>query len=189
MRIEQIMLFLAGALIVGGFFLPFLTYELPVVGETQLSGYSITRTILDEAGVVDYEDKKLTSEFFKDLMTKNTTWKEYLSIFGMIFVMFGPFFYLLFGLGYLIKGLIGRSYKRGIWFNFIFLGIGWATFWWTSQLFTEKAERAISKVKVLKGLFNPEVKVSFFEAAGIGFWLCFAAIFVAGFSLIFEKQK
>lgn len=189
MRIEQIMLFLAGAAIVGSFFLPFLHYEFPGIGETQLSGYSITRTILDESGVTDYEDKKLTTEFFKDLITENTNWEEYLSIGGMIFVMLGPFFYLLFGLGYLFKSFIGKSYKRGIWFNILFLGIGWATFWWTSQLFTEKLSGVVDKVKILKGLVNPEVKVTFFEAAGVGFWICFAAVFVAGFSLIFEKQK
>ncbi|MCI4670166.1 MAG: hypothetical protein MRZ79_18665 [Bacteroidia bacterium] len=189
MRIEQIMLLAAGLMIAGAFFLPFLTYEFPVIGETQLSGYSITRTILDEAGVSPYEDKKLTSDFFTDLIKENTTWKEYLSIFGMLFTILGPFFYLLFGLGYLFKSFLGKSYKRGIWFNLLFLAIGWASFWWTSQLITEKINNSVANIKILDKLINPEVSVNFFQAAGVGFWLCFAAIFIAGFSLIFEKQK
>ena len=182
MRIEQVLLLFAGLLIVAAFFLPFLQYEFPGIGKTELSGYTLTRTIVDEAGGPEYEHKKLTVEFFQEMFKREATWKEYLSLAGMAFVMLGPFFYLLLGLGYVVKGFIGRSYKRGIWFNFLFVGLAWAAFWWTGQVLTDK-------VSFIKDIFNKEIQVSFFEAAGMGFWICFGAVILAGLSLIFEKPK
>jgi len=182
MRVEQIILLLAGLLILGSFFLPFLSYDVPGVGQTTLSGYTLTRTLLDEADVLEYEDKKLTSEMFQKLFEEAGNWKDYLAIGGMAFVFLGPIFYLLFGLGYAFRAFIGKSYKRGIWFNFLFLGLAWLAFWWTGQVLTEK-------VSFVKKFFDTEISLSFFEVAGLGFWLSFAAIIIAGFSLIFEKQS
>ncbi|MEO0897071.1 MAG: hypothetical protein AAFY71_11775 [Bacteroidota bacterium] len=185
MRLEQILLLLAGLVLVACFFLTFLNWEPKLmgmkVGETQYSGYAMTRTLLDEAEILEYEDTKLTSNMITELVEEANTWQDYSAIAGIVFVLLGPLFYLLLGLGYIVRAFRGKSYKRGIWFNLIFLGAGWGAFWWASKVVTDKAA-------FVKNALNTSIDVSFFEVASIGFWLAFAAVFVAGFSLIFEKQ-
>lgn len=181
MRLEQIMLIIAGLAGLGAFFLPFLHFEQNLLGikiaEATVSGYSYTTAWLDYFDLYQTEHGKAIIDLITNLWENISEPKGYVQMAGLFIVLTGPVFYLLLSLGYLFRGLTGRSFKRGVMFNLFFLALGWGIFFWISQ---DKSTQILGKEVGLD--FN------FFAMAGPGFWVAFAAVFVAGFSLLFEKK-
>jgi hypothetical protein len=183
MRLEQIMLVVAGLMGIGAFFLPFLQFEQSFLGlkllDLSLSGWSYTQAWLDYFGLYQ---SKVGAEVIRTLIQlweSASELKGKAQLAGIFFVMTGPVIYLLYSLGYLIRGLLGRSFKRGILFNLLFMPLAWGLMYWLSQ------DHSTS-------LFDDKLKIgldlNFFSLAGPGYWLAFAAVFVAGFSLLFERK-
>ena len=166
MTLERIVLIFAGLLGLAAFFFPFL--HLPEEATiSEISGINYVKYTIDG---LQAEDGGLIREFIGDLQI---LWNDAVSINGyigfglMLFMLLGPFFFVLYSLGHLFRGLRGKQYRRGIFFSVIFMGVGWLTFYLLS--------------------FDLEIKVNFFRMAGIGFWMAFAALILAGISLFFEK--
>jgi hypothetical protein len=181
MRLEQLMLVIAGLMGLGAFFLPFLHIEQSFMGaklmEVVVSGYSYTTAWLDYFDLYQTGHGKAIIEWLTGLWENASGLKGYAQLAGLFMVLTGPVWYALFSLGYLFRGLTGRSFKRGILFNFLFMALSWAVFFWISQ----------DKRTVILGQ-EIGLDLNFFSMAGPGYWVAFVAVFVAGFSLLFEKK-
>ena len=176
------MLILAGLMGLGAFFLPYLHFEQSFLGvtliETTFTGYNFVLGWLDYFDLYQSEAGSQMLDALTRLWENATEMKAKAQIGGIIFVLAAPLIYALYSIGYLVRGLIGKSFKRGIWFNLLFLPAAWALFYWISQDYsTEILGREVG------------LKLNFFSMAGIGYWLAFAGVFVAGFSLLFEKKS
>ena len=176
------MLIVAGLMGLGAFFLPHLHFEQSFLGvqlvETTFTGYNFVLGWLDYFDLYQSEAGSRVIEVLTRLWENATEMKAKAQIAGILFVLAAPLIYALYSLGYLIRGLIGKSFKRGIWFNLLFLPAAWGLLYWISQDYSTQ-------------ILGREVglQLNFFNMAGIGYWLAFAAVFVAGFSLLFEKKK
>jgi len=183
MKLERLMLLIAGLAGIGAAFLPFLNLELKVLGESlgsaQLSGYSYVTAWLQQLGLVEGQNDagKGLIELFQSLWDQSHGIKGYVQLAGLAIISTGPIFYALYSLGYIYRAIAGKSFKRGIWFNLLFMALGFGVFFWISQDFSTE-------------ILGQEVglKLNFFKMAGIGYWINFVAVFVAGFSLIFAKD-
>lgn len=190
MKLEQFVLTLGGIAIIVAFFLPYLTLNLNPIAwdgvkteiklndeksikidgldglnrEVQVSGYSMTQTALNKADVIQEGIDNGWMDWIWNAWKENASGNAQLKVAGLAFVLAGPFIFLFYALFYVIKGLAGRQYKRGVFFTLLFLGASWAIF------------------KYLLG-FN------FFEMAGLGFWVAFGGMLAAAFSLFFERKK
>lgn len=182
MNLERIMLILAGLMGLGAFFLPFLHFEQQFLGvkliETTFTGYNFVLGWLDYLDFYQSEMGAKVVEVLVRLWENATELKAKLQIAGLLFVLAAPVIYALYCLGYLFRGLMGWSFKRGIWFNLLFMPAAWGIFYWISQDYsTQILGRDVG------------LQLNFFSMAGVGYWLAFAAVFIAGFSLIFEQNK
>lgn len=181
MKLEQFVLTLGGIAIIVAFLLPYMTLNLnPLAWEgniteqvkiegldalnrkVEVSGLSMTETILNKAEVIEEGIDNGWVDWLWNAWTENASSNSQLKVAGLLFVLAGPFIFLFFALGYLFRGITGKQYKRGIFFTLVFLGASWAIF------------------KFLLGF-------SFFEMAGLGFWVAFGGMLLAAFSLFFER--
>lgn len=182
MKLEQSLLVAAGIGCIAAFFLPFFTVETQVFGlklaESSISGYRLTRAALDYAELLPYDSGQVAFTALVEAWQQTSQPKQLAQLAGISFLLLGPLLYLLYGLGYLFRGLTGRQYQRGIWFNFLFMGLGWSLLYWISQDYSAK-------------LLGQEVglSLSFFSLASFGYWIAFASVLVAAFSLIFEPRR
>ncbi|TAE49902.1 MAG: hypothetical protein EAZ89_13275 [Bacteroidetes bacterium] len=181
MKVEQTVLTLAGLAGIGAFFLPFLHIEPKVAGiqvaDITVSGLSYVRTVLDIFKVQEYEGGRALVETFRELWGSSEI-KGKLTIAGLLFVLTGPIFYLLHSVAFVIRGLFGKQFKRGILFNIFFPAAAWGILY------------AIGQTNSLDiGIGTVGVNLNFFTVASLGFWVAFASVWVAGFSLLFEKTK
>jgi hypothetical protein len=184
MKTEQTVLALAGLGGIGAFFLPFLHIQ-PSLGvlqlqnaDIQVSGLTVVLSLLDHFHVYSYEKGRVLIELLTQLWG-SADWKNKATAAGLVFILLGPVLYLLYSLGYLIRGLFGRQFKRGVWFNLLFPAAAWGILYWAGQA------RSVGLGPIDVEL---SLKLNFFKLAGIGFWLAFASVWVAGFSLLFEKN-
>lgn len=173
MNLERIVLTLSGLAIVAAFFLPYMHIRLEVaegvsIGEVTVSGLSIVQTGLDAAGVLPDASAKTLVDFLGKAWNGTENMQEIGLVTGLMFVMAGPFIFLLYSLGYLFRGLAGRQYKRGIFFTIAYTGIAWLVCWLLGR--------------------ELEMSLNFFRMAGLGFWLAFGGMFAAAFSLFFAKN-
>lgn len=184
-RVEQIMLIIAGLAGIGAFFLPFLHVEKSLLGvkllDVHVSGYSYVLAWLDFFDLHKQEGARAMIDLLGNLWQSISGIKGYAQVIGLFVVLTGPIFYLLLCLGYLIRGFTGGSFKRGVMFNLLFMGLAWGVFFWISR---DKSHLSLTKDLNI----NLDVSLNFFDMAGPGFWVAFAAVFVAGFSLIFSKK-
>jgi|GEM_PF-2187155 len=164
---ERFLLFLAGAAGIGSFFLPF--FDLSAFSEgTQAGGYIYVQEALNSFGVAGFEGANAMGSMLSSIQNDLQGGKDYLEIAGLAFILIGPIVYLLLSLGYLIRSISGKSYKRGTGYNFIYPLVSFGILYWLSSS---------------GDLLAPSGSVNFFTSAGLGFWVAFAAVFVAGFSL------
>jgi len=186
MKLEQLLLILAGLTGIGAFFLPFVEINTAILStsgdQLSVSGYTFTRVVLDRFGLLEFDQGKGLILALEQMWNAAKAWEGYLTVGGFIAILVAPLIYVLYSLGYIFRGLTGRSYKCGIWFNLLFMGAGYGFFFWLSQRFS-------TSINFLGQEVTAGLKFNFFEMVGIGYWLAFAAVFVAGFSLIFEKPK
>lgn len=182
MKAEQSMLTLAGIAGIAAFFLPYIQFEQSILGislvDTYVSGLTYTRSALDATGVLPYEGGRTFVALLQELWTNAQSWQDYGTVAGLLVVISGPIFYLLYSLGYLFRGLFGKQYKRGIFFNFIYMGASWGICKWIT---------ATHSTEVLGKQLG--LNLNFFANAGLGYWIAFAAVIVAGFSLLFEPKR
>ncbi len=182
MNLERLMLIIAGLAGVGAFFLPFLNIEQSFLGiklvESSISGYSYTLAWLDYFDLYKSELGGQMLEALTQLWENASEIKAKAQLAGIFLIITAPVIYALYSLGYLIKGLIGKSFKRGIWFNLLFMPAAWGILYWISKDYSTQ-------------ILGQEVglDLNFFSMAGPGYWLAFAAVFIAGFSLLFEKKS
>ncbi|MFK7971595.1 MAG: hypothetical protein AB8F95_14615 [Bacteroidia bacterium] len=164
MTLERLVLILGGLLCIGGFFLPYIDVSLATV-----SGFDMTMAGVEAAQDMDAPpgpvmrtlgEEWAAAENFADLG----------KIFGAIIFVLGPFFFAIYGLSYLFKGLTGKAYKRGIFFTILFTLGAWIFFYFVGP--------------ELGMLWGKNV----FKLVGLGFWLSFAGMWVAAFSLFFSKN-
>jgi hypothetical protein len=189
MKLEQFVLTLGGIAIIVAFLLPYVTLNLnptawdvipseikindteikidnisALDSEVEVSGLSMTQSLLNKADVIEEGIDNGWLDWIWNAWQENASSNTQLKVAGLLFVLAGPFLFLLYALGYLFRGLTGKQYKRGVFTTLLFLGASWAIF------------------KFLLG-FN------FFEMAGPGFWVAFGGMLLAAFSLFFERGK
>lgn len=170
MNLERIVLILGGLLCIGGFFLPFI--EIDVLGKTvaSMSGYDMTAAGVEVAqGPVDAPPGPVMRTLSEEWAAAGN-FADLGKIIGAIFFILGPFFFAIYGLSYVIKGLMGKVYKRGVFFTILFTAGAWLFFYFIGP--------------ELGSLWGR----NFFNMAGLGFWLPFAGMWVAAFSLFFSKN-
>ncbi|GAB4422556.1 MAG: hypothetical protein OHK0039_38650 [Bacteroidia bacterium] len=182
MKLEQTILTLAGVAGIAAAFLPFVHYEPQMLGvqlgETQVSGYTFVRALLDEFGVLPFEEGRVAMEAFQQGWSHAGGIKGYAQLSGLVLILAAPLIFVLYSIGYVVRGLAGKQYKRGIWFNLVFPGLAWAILYWISK------DHSVT-------ILNQEIglKLNFFSMAGLGYWVAFGAMMAAAFSLFFEKSK
>lgn len=178
MNLERLMLILAGLAIIAACFLPFYLLELNVfditLSKLTLNTEQYVRAGLDAAQIGEGGEGNGSAGKLIDILgqeLKNAAkWQDYAALAGIVFVLLGPIFYLLYGLGYLFRGLAGKQFKHGIFFNILYPIASFGILYWIST----------------NNLLN--LDVGFLNIANVGFWISFAAIWVAGFSLLFAKK-
>ena len=170
MNLERLVLILGGLLCLGGFFLPYL--EVDMLGKTvaSISGFDMTNAAVEVAqGPIDAPSGPVMETLTEEWHAASDM-SDLGKIIGAIFFILGPFFFALYGLSYVFKGLRGKPYKRGVFFTILFTAAAWLFFYF----------------------IGPEIGTiwgrNFFKLAGLGFWLSFAGMFVAAFSLFFSKN-
>lgn len=173
MKFPQRALLLLGAILcIGAFFLPYMSIDY-IVGKAVFGGYNFidyglsysqastgSPTMVDK--VEDFGYDFFVEKIIEPWIAKGTPADKAL-LLGLFFVIIGPIFYLLFGLGYLWRGIVGKPFKRGIIFNLLYFGFSWLILFFIS-----------GKLKPLS--------LDFFYVADFGYWLAFAGVFVAAFS-------
>ncbi|WNJ18547.1 hypothetical protein [Pontibacter sp. G13] len=182
MKLEQKILLFAGILVIGAFFLPYLKLEksfLIFEVNAQVSGLSLTQSILDEAGVIEHKKGKVVSKLIREFLTNGDTWKDQSTALGLLVVFAGPILFLLHGLGYIFRGFSGRQYKRGIFFSILYSAASWGILKWISESNTAK----------LLGQEIEVINLSFFEMVGPGYWVAIAGMLIAAISLFFEPKQ
>ncbi|MDX1909616.1 MAG: hypothetical protein SF053_21435 [Bacteroidia bacterium] len=204
MKPEQTVLTFAGLLGIVAFFLPFIKVEIPILNTTvfQYSGFSVTEDIVEIVQQQQVSDTLVLGKENNLVSTLITLWqntdsvKDKGALAGIMFLVVGPLLYALFAVWYVLRGVFGRQFKFGIGFNVLFLALGWAIFYGITQgylgnIFGKMGETSLDLGIGLNLDLAPKVDLSlnFFKLAGIGFWLAFASIWIAGFSLLFEKSS
>lgn len=176
---QRILLILGGLLCIGAFFLPYFSINYGL-GKWNASGLYYSQTLYEyfqaptgNANLLTKAEDKAFDIIYdaaKNAWEKKSTLQfQGLSIVAVI-VALGPFYFFLFGLGYVYRGLFGKVYKRGIIFNLLFLGLSWTVFHFLSQEV-------------------PLIDISFFGIASFGYWIAFAGMFVAAISDFFGKKE
>lgn len=176
--LQRLMLLIGGLLCVGAFFLPFLSLDYGV-GKFHVSGLYYVQSGVDylqptpkEQSLIAQTETKVYDFVYERLEKayKNKSSLElnlYLLCIG--FVLLGPIFYALLGLGYLYRAAAGKSFQRGIIFNLLFLVFAAVIFY----LFDKEV---------------PLLNLGFFKLANVGYWVAFVGVFVAAFSDFFGKE-
>ncbi len=181
MNLERITLTLAGLVGIAAFFLPFLHLQPEGIGKNlvnvDVSGYSYVMTILDAAEVQEYPEGRAMVEVLGELFENSKKVENKALWAGVMVVLTGPIFFLLYSLGHLFRGIAGQSYKRGIFFTLLFTLFAWAVFFFLSD-----------KSNIEFGSLEIGPKFNFFKMAGIGFWMSAGSVLVAAFSLFFSKN-
>lgn len=181
MNAERITLILAGLVGIAAFFLPFLHLKPEGIGknliDAEISGYSYVMTVLDAAEVQEYPEGRAIMEVLGELFENSQKIENKALWAGVMLVLTGPIFFLLYSLGHLFRGISGSSYKRGIFFTFLFTAFAWGVFYWLSDK---------SNVEILDLEVGPQF--NFFKMAGLGFWMAAGAVLTAALSLFFSKN-
>ncbi len=172
MNLERIVLTLGGIAIIAAFFLPYLQFKKAFTEaykmEVSISGMSMVQTGLEFAEVVPGNTGEGMLDFVKKGWKDSQNFQQLGALIGFIFVLIGPFIFLLYSLGYVFRGLTGRQYKRGIFFTIVYTGISWLTFYLLGN--------------------DLGISLNFFSMAGPGFWVAFGGMFAAAMSLFFSKS-
>lgn len=161
------MLLAGGLLCLAGFFLPYLSLSFLNTTLASVSGLNMAENMVSAAQRMDaapspvmnmLADEWEAAEGFMDLG----------KIVGFLTLFIAPFIFALYGLSYTFKALLGKSYRGGVFFNILFA--------------------------IAAGLFfyfvGPELGLgkNFFRLTGLGYWLPFAGMWLAAFSLIFSQN-
>lgn len=174
MNLERILLFLAGAALIAASFLPFFVIDINIlqikISQLVLNTDQYVRTGLDAFDVIEHDGASKLIKALGDAWQNTAEWQDYVALGGLVAVLLGPIYYLLYGIGYVFRALAGKQFKRGIFFNLIYLGASFGILYWIST----------------NNYLN--LNFGFFDIANVGFWVSFGAIWVAGFSLLFAKK-
>ncbi len=174
MKLEKIVLILSGFAIIAAFFLPYLTLEVkPTIlgqeiplenaqAQIQVSGFSMTQTVLNKTDVIKEGVDNGWADWLWNSWKENASENAQLKVAGLLFLLAGPFIFLIYALGYIIRGLAGKQYKHGVFTNLLYLAASWA---------------------ICKFLLD----LNFFSMAGLGYWVAFGGMMAAAFSLFFER--
>lgn len=175
--LNRIFLIVAAIMGIGAFFLPYLSLDFGL-GRFSVSGMSYVQVLIDtytdtqasetSSPLADKVYEGIYEIGIKPWLHESTAMQKGLGL-GLVLVLLGPFYFLLFSLGYLVRGIAGKRYKRGIIFNILFLGFSWAVFYFI-------------------GKENKILDINFFWYADFGYWLAFAGMFVAAISDFFWKE-
>lgn len=181
MNLERITLLLAGLVGIAAFFMPFLHLQPEGLGKNlvnvDVSGYSYVMTVLDAADVQEYPEGRALLEVVGEFFENSQKIENKALWAGVMVVLTGPIFFLLYSLGHLFRGVAGQSYKRGIFFTLLFTAFAWAVFFFLSD-----------KSNIEFGALEIGPKFNFFKMAGLGFWMAAGSVLGAAFSLFFSKN-
>ena len=181
MKLEHIVLALGGILGITGFFFPYLhldTAEIGLqMGEVSMSGYSYVRCFLDNFGLYEFDGDYRWLRFSVDLWAEANDPLGLGKAIALTFIQSLPIMMLLYSLGHFFRGITGKQYKRGIIINLLLMGLAWGTFYLISMdgSYSFLGETASETL-------------NFFKIAGLGYWLSFGGILLAGLSLFFERK-
>ena len=181
MKLEQLVLALGGLLGISGFFLPFLhldTAQLGLdAGEISISGYTYVRGLLDNYGLVPFDGDTSWLRWSGEVWASGSNPLDFVKAVGLTFTLSLPIIMVIYSLGHFMRGVLGKKYRYGIVINLLFMGLAWGTFF----LITMDGNYSFLGEQV-------EESLNFFRLAGLGYWLAFGGIFLAGLSLFFEKK-
>lgn len=173
MRTEQLLLIIAGLAGIAAFFFPFIHFpDITILGaelrDMTISGHGLIMGILDRFDLVQSASGSHIIGNILDLWQSSTSIQQYLVFIGIMLFVIGPLIFLLYCLGYLFRGLRGKSYKRGIFTALLYMGLGWLAFYLAGS--------------------EDGLALNFFNQVGIGFWIAWGAVVLAALSVFFEKN-
>lgn len=175
---ERIMLIVGGLMCIGAAFLPYFVVKLPLPliadGSIVYSGDRLVRGLLDLFNVLKDANGKQLLDLMGQAWNAAGDVKDKALLIGVAISLGGPIYFALFGLGYLVRGLIGKHYAWGVFFAILFLGYNWGIFYLVSQ-------------SLSNGL-PVDVRINFFSIANFGFWIAFAGMFLAAMSSFFDPS-
>jgi len=171
MKLEQIILTISGIAILAALFLPFIALPASMTGEEQslqLTGLGFVQTLLDQFDLTSYDDGEALMGMVSEKWEQAEDFRGLGLVIGLLLVLAGPVWFGLHALGYILRGLRGKQYGRGIFFAILFLVFSWLVFWlWGNAT---------------------GIALNFFNQALMGFWIGFGGMILAAFSLFFEKK-
>ncbi len=171
MKFEQIVLTLSGIAILAALFLPYIELSASITGEEQalqLTGVGFVQALLDQFGVISHDGGEALMDIVAEKWGQAEDFRGLGLVIGLLLVLAGPVWFGLYALGYILRGLQGKQYGRGIFFAMVFLGFSWLIFWlWGNAT---------------------GISLNFFHQALWGFWIGFGGMILAALSLFFEKK-
>jgi hypothetical protein len=164
---ERLMLILSGLIGIGSFFLPYFFFK-GLLTDFGISGYNLVEAGLSVTDVMASDGGKKLWDAITLLWENTASFKDMMAFAAILLILLTPVYFGFHFLAYLIRGLFGRHYKRGIFFALIHMGLCWL-------------------VLYLIGKDNG-ADLNFFRMAGVGYWIGFGAMILAAFSSFFEKE-
>ncbi len=171
---ERLILLIGGLACIGAGFLPYLKMELPFgINSLTYSGERLVRGLLDAFQIIQDKNGKELLDMLGKLWNSTNDPAAKGTMVGMALTLAGPLIFAFFGLGYIVRAIIGKHYGWGIIFNILFLGFSWLMFFLASKQLSAP------------GL---PLNFNFFKLANVGYWLAFAGMFIAAFSSFFDPN-
>lgn len=172
MKTQHILLLVAGILGVLAFFFPYLRLMEAKIFDIHLltikmSGWQYVEALLDHFDIIDSKRGRKLASFIVDMWQNSESFSEVLSFLVVIYVLIGPIIFLMYGLGYVMRGLAGASYKNGIIFLLTYTFIAWLAFHYTGKHY--------------------HIRLNFFQKADWGYWLGCISIVLAAISTLFKR--
>lgn len=181
MKLDRIVLVLAGLGGIAAFFLPFFHFKASVLGlnvaDFNMSGFDYVAALLNNFDVISYPEGKKILRFVGELWSNTSDGQDLALMIGFLLILSGPIYFLTYSLGYVIQGIRGKQYQKGIFFTIIYVGVAWLVFYLMGQQNSGQ-------------LFGLETGIpfNFFKMAGIGCWVAIGSMLAAAFSLFFAKK-
>jgi hypothetical protein len=170
MKLDRILLLIAGILGITAFFLPFMHLVKLGFIDVNLSGANLFQALLEAFELGEFRKGEKIYQFLADYALSNEGLIDWAGFAGLLFVLLGPLYFLVFGITYLIKGLRGiRGYQRGLVFLLLYTLIAFVGIYFGGQYY--------------------KLKINFFNRAGLGYWLAAGGIVLAFLSQYLKPRK
>ncbi len=165
---QRLLLLIAAAVGIVAFFLPFIHFAEVLFIDIFYSGWNLVEAGLDAAEVGKFKKGRKLLNFLADQWKANKSLVDYIGFVGLVYIILGPFYFLIYAIRYLIAGLRNKSYHKGLIYFLIFSAFAWVGFYLGGQEY--------------------HIKINFLNRAGLGFWLTAISVSLGFVSRYVKKE-